>query len=156
MVLALLDRRILTLPWEAGMERILTLRSRGLDLLFSRRRLFRVLSDECEPVSEWPATVRVMPYRVRIRLTAPLPLACAAKKWACGHQWDRLAIVTTTPCVRASLPRWNANCWIAGSSKPRLRHVLHALSLLKAGTIPLAVIRLWGISHQSTTKGDKR
>jgi hypothetical protein len=22
-----------------------------------------VLSDECEPVSEWPVTVRVMPYR---------------------------------------------------------------------------------------------
>ena len=24
----------------------------------------RVLSDKCEPVSEWPVTVRVMPYRV--------------------------------------------------------------------------------------------
>jgi len=53
-------------------------------------------------------------------------------------------------CARASLLPSNASCWIAASSRPRPRPASPAS---KAGTPPLAVIRLWGISHRSTMKG---
>jgi len=58
--------------------------------------------------------------------------AGVAGKPACGRQWDRSAMPTTTPCARAFSPRWNVSCWSGAGSHPRRRPKWPALVLSKA------------------------
>jgi hypothetical protein len=53
--------------------------------------------------------------------TRRLHLANDAGTLMSDRQLDRLEIVMITHSVRASLPRWNASCWIGIDSGPEIK-----------------------------------
>jgi hypothetical protein len=61
--------------------------------------------------------------------------AAAVAKPVCGPRWGRLVTHTTTPCARASSPRWSVNCWPGGGSLRRQRPKSPASATSRAGTI---------------------
>ena len=69
----------------------------------------------------------------RAASTPRLPSAPAAGRPAYGHRWARSAMRMTTPCARASSPRWNASSWLAGASIPRPRRRWRSSASSRAG-----------------------
>ena len=73
----------------------------------------------------------------------------AARRPVYGLPWVLLATPTTTPCARASLPPWNASCWIAAGSCRRPKPGWLASASLRAGTTPFGCIPHWATSRRS-------
>ena len=77
----------------------------------------------------------------------------AAKKPKSGPRWERWAMPTTTRCARASSPRSNASCLIAGALQRKPRRAWRSSSSLKAGTTRRGAIRASGESRPWSSNG---
>ena len=78
--------------------------------------------------------------------------AAAAGKLVCAHPWDLSVTPTTTPCARASSPRWNVSCWHAAGSHRRPRPGWRSSATSRGGTIPPVAILASAIYPQSPTR----
>ena len=71
-----------------------------------------------------------------------------------ARRWDRSATPTTTPCARASSPRWSASCWTAAASRSQAEARMAVFSFIEGWYNPRGAIPPWATARPSPTKKD--
>ena len=70
----------------------------------------------------------------------------------CGHQWDRSAMPTTTPCARAFSPRWNCELLERRRSASQAEAKMACFSFIEGCITPFGCTPRWVTARRWHTK----